>query len=74
MGRDWPLMPTIRKKPNEIRVANHSASFSTCLAPPIQNMWLSTLVKADAVEEVREARVAAHWIKERMHFDVQQNR
>jgi hypothetical protein len=59
----------IRKKPNEIRVANHSASFSTyrgpfgsypvvlttqyrsreeisgfaSLAPPIQNMWLSTL-------------------------------
>ena len=43
------------------------------LAPPIQNMWLSTLVKADAVEEVREARVPAHWIKERMHFQPLQN-
>ncbi|HWY69169.1 MAG TPA: hypothetical protein VNX88_10905 [Terriglobales bacterium] len=69
-------MPTIRKGPNEIRVANHSASFSTYhgpfgsepvvlttqyssreeisdfagLAPPIQNMWLPTLVKPDAME------------------------
>jgi hypothetical protein len=36
--------------------------------PPTWRTRLAGLVKADAVEQVREARVAAHRIKERMHF------
>ena len=35
---------------------------------PTWRTRLAGLVKADAVEQVREARVAAHRIKERMHF------
>ena len=87
-------MPTIRKGPNEIRVANLSASFSTyrgplgsepavlttqyssreevsgfaSLAAPIQDMWLSTLVKPDAMEQVFKTRIAAEGIKDGVHL------
>jgi hypothetical protein len=42
------------------------------LAPPIQNMWLSTLVKADAVEGPRSAGRRA-LDQRKMHFQPLQN-
>ena len=42
-------------------------------SPPTLRARLAGLVKADAVEEVRETRVAAHRIKERMYFQPLQN-